>query len=419
MIEMPKPKWACPVCGENFTRRASAIRHINNLHDGSMHSISPIGYTDYLVGRQSGLYPFVPPRRSGITTRTVADSSKVDISNVKDIGLISKFKDSTSSAAATFTTPLSDPFAEAVRNFLEVRNLMQNLMQYTSIVPPIMNGINAVPADIRINKPVGIRANLCTLCLSGSVEPVWKFVEDGTLTKVYHTCEAEEIQRIKNLRCEVEETQRTSLEQSFRVLTECVDLWLGQDEIFLKAVELPPNEFATGSTTKENVANEIPVIVLSYSEDLKCKDNHWAGRAIQESSKKRLTMLAGAVAITKNEVKEFLNIARATFGVFKIKMPDGSMSNFFMYIVKGLESTRVNYLQELKMPTSNNNSNHTNHGSQQIEWHELFQLVDARPQANGLMLVFRWDKLDLDLVHFKNLMPMYIPTLSGGFSASS
>jgi len=403
MIEMSKANWACPLCGENFTRRASAIRHINNLHDGSIHSVSPIGYTDYLVGRQSGLYPSVPPRRPGMKTRTVADSSKGNISNVKDIGLINKFKDSASRAAA-LTTPLSDPFAEAVRNFLEVRNLMQNLMQYTSIVP----------ADIRINKPIGIRAYLCTLCLSGWVEPIWKFVEDGTLTKVNHTCEAEEILRIKNLP-EVEETERTSFEQSFRVLTGLVDLWLGQDEIFLKAVELPPNEFATGSTTKENVANETPVIVFSYLEDLKCKDSHWADRVIKESSKNSPTVVAGAIAITKNEVKEFLNIARATFGVFKIKMPDGSMSNFFMYIVKGLESTRVNYLEELKLPNSDNNSNHTNHGSQQIEWHELFQLVDARSSANGLMLVFRWDKLNP--VHFKNLMPMYIPTLKGGFSA--
>jgi len=257
---------------------------------------------------------------------------------------------------------------------------------------------------------------LCHLCLSGSVEPVWKFVEDGTLTKVNHICEAEKILRIRNLP-EVEETERTMLDQSFRVLTELVDSWLGQDEIFLKAVELPPNEFATGSTTKENVTKETPMIGFSYLEDLKSKDNHWADRAIKESSKKRPTLVAGAVAITKNEVKEFLNMGRATFGVFKIKMPNGSISNFFMYIVKGLESTRVNYLQELKFPNVGSNSKHTNHGSQQIEWHKLFQLVDAHPWANSLMLVFRWDKLDP--VHFKNLMPMYIPTLKGGFSASS
>jgi hypothetical protein len=201
-----------------------------------MPSSSPIPYIDYLAGRQSGLYPRVTPKRLGLARRTVTDSSRGGISNVKCIGSTNTSRDSVSTTP--FNTPMSDPVAEAVRNFLNVRNLKR--YTNTSKVPSIMNMINAVPDDIRINKPIGFRANLCHQCLSGSVEAVWKFV------------------------------------QSFKVLTEWVDTWLGSDEIYLKAVELPRDgfyEFATRSTTKENVANKTPVIVLSFSEDLKYRDS--------------------------------------------------------------------------------------------------------------------------------------------------
>ena len=31
---MSKALWACSLCGEDFTRRSSAERHRNNLHQG-------------------------------------------------------------------------------------------------------------------------------------------------------------------------------------------------------------------------------------------------------------------------------------------------------------------------------------------------------------------------------------------------
>jgi hypothetical protein len=75
----------------------------------------------------------------------------------------------------------------------------------------------------------------------------------------------------------------------------------------------------------------------------------------------------------------------------------------------------VPYLERLKLPNSDDNSTHMISGSQQIELHELYQFVDARPWFNSIILVFRWDKLDPE--HFKQLMPRYIPTLKGGFLA--
>jgi hypothetical protein len=49
-----KPNWVCSNCGMWSTRKFSVKRHIINQHNGNA---SLVPYIDYLVGRQSGLYP--------------------------------------------------------------------------------------------------------------------------------------------------------------------------------------------------------------------------------------------------------------------------------------------------------------------------------------------------------------------------
>jgi hypothetical protein len=49
-----KPNWVCSNCGMWSTRKFSVKRHIINQHDGNAYLVA---YIDYLVGRQSGLYP--------------------------------------------------------------------------------------------------------------------------------------------------------------------------------------------------------------------------------------------------------------------------------------------------------------------------------------------------------------------------
>jgi hypothetical protein len=51
-----KPNWACVNCGMYSSRKSSVKRHIRTLHE-SGHIVS---FTDYLVGRQAGFYPFGP-----------------------------------------------------------------------------------------------------------------------------------------------------------------------------------------------------------------------------------------------------------------------------------------------------------------------------------------------------------------------
>ena len=50
---MSKPNWACATCGMYSSRKESVRRHIKNLHSSNAILVS---YTDYLIGRQSGIY---------------------------------------------------------------------------------------------------------------------------------------------------------------------------------------------------------------------------------------------------------------------------------------------------------------------------------------------------------------------------
>ena len=58
---MSKPLFACTVCGEDFTRKYSAHRHKDRVHNGQCNIVR---FVDYLAGRVSGIYPLpiMPPR---------------------------------------------------------------------------------------------------------------------------------------------------------------------------------------------------------------------------------------------------------------------------------------------------------------------------------------------------------------------
>lgn len=49
-----KPNWVCSYCGMWSNRKFSVKRHIVNQHKGNAFLLT---YIDYIVGRQSGLYP--------------------------------------------------------------------------------------------------------------------------------------------------------------------------------------------------------------------------------------------------------------------------------------------------------------------------------------------------------------------------
>jgi hypothetical protein len=115
---MSKPVWACPTCGEDFTRKSSAVRHTSKLHNGTR---VPVRYINYLTGRPSGIYPppLTPPRLIGRKNKTVVDSSRGDITHAKDFQTNKRSDDIAAPLAAT--GPLKNPIAEAVRNLWMLR----------------------------------------------------------------------------------------------------------------------------------------------------------------------------------------------------------------------------------------------------------------------------------------------------------
>ena len=60
---MSKPLWACIICAEDFTRKSSAKRHMDNI---SIHNERPVivRYMEYIIGTGKGIYPppITPPR---------------------------------------------------------------------------------------------------------------------------------------------------------------------------------------------------------------------------------------------------------------------------------------------------------------------------------------------------------------------
>jgi hypothetical protein len=112
--------WACHTCGEDFTRKSSAVRHSSKLHKGTSLPVSSI---NYLTGRLSGVYPppLTPPSRMGRKNKTVADTNRGYFSYANDF--VTNNRSDDISEPLTTTGPFKKPIAEAVRNFMDVEKI--------------------------------------------------------------------------------------------------------------------------------------------------------------------------------------------------------------------------------------------------------------------------------------------------------
>src|SRR6266487_5244669 len=123
---------------ERISQESQALRHINNMDEGRCPLVR---YIDYIAGRQAGQYPppLTPSRLLRRKSKTVADSSRGEISYPDGFGTNNRSEHLT--AAPTATNPLHYPVAEAVRDFKDVEKT------YTHLLPLII--VNTSPTFAR------------------------------------------------------------------------------------------------------------------------------------------------------------------------------------------------------------------------------------------------------------------------------
>jgi hypothetical protein len=181
--------------------------------------------------------------------------------------------------------------------------------------------------------PTGYRVSFCDSCFSGcKSRPVSYPIEFEGLTKLTHECNPKDYFLDRSVE-EISEIKSQIQVQSINILTKVVDSRIGQGEAYLKIVKvLPPRLFpeewrrtlklpANRSLIEEKDCIEIDP---SYGEN---HNDHWFSRAIKDFSS------SDKLKITRIELKDFLSIAKATFGVFRFNARDPGTSHYYLIYV--------------------------------------------------------------------------------------
>jgi hypothetical protein len=353
---MSKALWACSVCGEDFTRRSSAERHSNNVHQGR--SIL-VRFVEYLSGRASGLYPrpIDPPRiarrgrpQFGKTSKrndqtfTTSDRTVTD-STIKDFwwDFGKDTKNDRSHKIPSYSQLSSNqsnndrhnPIDEAISNATKLVQL-ETLVNKLSIQSAPFD-LPVIPARMNIPKPVGFRAEFCDTCLLSTIDPIFSFNRLDSAVKTVHSCNSQALNMIQN-RTDIADFSTRSRELITIYLADIVSSRVGSEPIFLIAEELRAPcsklsvQYYAGKILPQYILSELPVQfsrerVLSkdpYIDLGKVGNNHWARRANTGQEYKTI--------LNMDELFEFLNLAKSTFGAFQVELEDGMQRYLLLHI---------------------------------------------------------------------------------------
>jgi hypothetical protein len=184
----------------------------------------------------------------------------------------------------------------------------------------------------KVRLPTGYHVAFCDSCFLGcEVRPVYYPIEFEGATKLTHKCNpkdsfldrsAEEISRIKS------QIQVKSMDY----LTKVVDLRIGQGEAYLKLKMVPSHLFSEERRrtlklpTDRSLIEEMDCIEIDPALE-EIHKTRWFSRAIEDIDS------SDKLKITRNELKDFLSLARSTFGVFRIKLSDPRAKYYFLIYV--------------------------------------------------------------------------------------
>ena len=180
--------------------------------------------------------------------------------------------------------------------------------------------------------PTGYRLAFCDRCFSGcEFRPVYSPIEFEVMTNLTHECNP----KISFIDQRTEEISRIKSQIQVKLmnhLTREVDLRIGQGEAYLKLRNIPSRLFSEECrrTLKlpagRSLIEEKDCIEIVPSLEEKHK-TQWFSRAIRDIGN------SDKLKITRNELNDFLRLARSTFGAFRIKASDpGAKYYFLIYI---------------------------------------------------------------------------------------
>jgi hypothetical protein len=251
---------------------------------------------------------------------------------------------------------------ELLRAYVEFYDLSRRLSLNPSQLSPTMANIPMSPLllslssnpNFQSNKntminnelPAGYKVQLCNKCLPGNrLEPILASqIEMEVLTKVNHICEAAspassiQQEHIKNSSTNIiNKAQENLVSYLLRVVNMRIGLQEGggaRVDVYLKAQELnSPKLLLQHMGNKKLPENRswieeeeyIDLDNISHSNNVE-KEKNWAYRVIKEEGVMKI------IKIDNDELKDFVNNAKATFGAFQVRLDDGHKHYFLISI---------------------------------------------------------------------------------------
>ena len=277
--------------------------HIKRRHKDGHWSV-PTGKQPSLSPNQkeaetSSQYMYGPPDR---LNTSVDEGKNTETSLDKNLETFRKFHDFRRLSAESGRNLAADSWVTEISKFLMIQMFS---------TPHQGN----VPTR-KVKLPTGYQVSFCDKCLSGSIRPVFYPIEVEGATKLVHDCKdenffadqtEEEFKRIK----------RQAKDLLGERLSKAVNSRIGQGDARLKAVKLSQQAFSEDVRKKlklpanRSLIEERDSIKVNLPCDREGMDYDWFCRAIREAGKNN-----SSTKISKNELIEFLRIAKSTYRVF-------------------------------------------------------------------------------------------------------
>jgi hypothetical protein len=272
-----KEKWKCPYlhCMQECGRRSNMVRHIYRLHGGLGKPVKEKpSATDHSIQNMfvNSDTPSSPFRKRPLYAHTkVNDVIDMTYENVKKIKEIKAFFSGQTGAT----------------------------------VYPLPSPLPVLPFD----PAVGFRTYVCAKCLTAPIDPVTlsDFTREGPLAfRSVHVCKQEDMEterrRAENgVIIDVIKVWNKLRSSAIEFMANLVHQWHGpQNDVSVNVIEVD------GSSSRHEELLPINLGVIP--------DHHWVHRALGINKRK------GTATIGERDLMDFLNLAQATFALFRVKV---------------------------------------------------------------------------------------------------